>query len=189
MRYFYLIFFVAYCLLIGQTQNEIEILNRMIDNSFLPIQDFIVRDSIKSVKLKIVSDNDKITALLRAKIFQMVEENNNSNYQLELVVGKCETKYPEIVSIPLFGEENVKREIKLEIFFDLMKNEDFIFQHHYNEVYSDTIPISAIKLNQKNAHSSDEIPSVPLWRSLVEPAIVSTMTGLIVYLFFIVRSK
>lgn len=189
MRNLCLIFFSVYCLLTGQTKSEIEILNRMIDSSFFPVQDFLLQDSISNVSIEITSDDDKISSLIKSKILSKVSENQSSRYQLEVVVSKSEIRYPEIVSFPLFGEEKLKREIELDLIFSLNEFNTDVFYHHYYNVYTDTIPISAIRLSGSVPDSSRKLPIIPIWRSLVEPAIISATTGLIVYLFFIVRSK
>ncbi len=106
MRNLCLIFFSVYCLLTGQTKSEIEILNRMIDSSFFPVQDFLLQDSISNVSIEITSDDDKISSLIKSKILSKVSENQSSRYQLEVVVSKSEIRYPEIVSFPLLVRKN-----------------------------------------------------------------------------------
>ncbi len=161
----------------------------MIENSFIPVQDFLFRDSIKSVRLKFISDNEKINSLVKSKILSNFVESSTSEYSLEIIVNNFDTRFPSIVSFPLFDEEKIKREIELNLSFTLSKDGLSIFYHAFKDVYSDTVSVSDLKLNMLASDVSKKIPTVPIWRRLVEPAIISTISGVIVYLFFTVRSK
>jgi len=57
----------------------------------------------------------------------------------------------------------------------------------FNETISDTINLSQISGESFNLKS--KLPKIPLYRRLIEPAVISAATGVIVYLFFITRSK
>lgn len=189
MRSLLLIFIFSTGLLSGQTRVEVEILNRIIENSFSPVQDFFLKDSINEVKLKFIVDEERIIPLIRSKILSSVKENSLSKNVLEVIVNKYEIRYPVIISFPLFGEEKLKREIELNLTYNLFENDITSFSHNSTFVYTDTIPISSIVLNGKDSTVYNSIPSIPFWRRLVEPAIISSVTGLIIYLFFTVRSK
>lgn len=189
MRSLLVIFAFLTGLLSGQTKVEIEILNRVIENSFSPVQDFFMKDSISDVKLKFLSDDEKIIPLIRSKILSGFKENSSSKNVLEVIVNRYEVKYPAIVSYPLFGEEKLKREIELNLTYNLFENDITKFHHNFGYVHTDTIPVSSIVLDEKDSTVYNSIPSIPIWRSLVEPAIISSVTGLIVYLFFTVRSR
>lgn len=187
---FYLIFYIAfYSLLFSQSENELVILNRMIERSFYPIQDFLLSASIESIKTRFVSTDENISPLIKASILSKFEESSVSDITLEVVVRKSEIRYPEIVSFPLFGEENLKRVIELDLAYLVIKDEKTIFQHNFYETYVDTISISELNDYQKFQRKKANIPEVGFWRRAVEPTIITSITGAIVYLFFSVRSR
>lgn len=189
MRLIFFLIFSFFNLLNGQVKSEIEILNRMIDNSFKPVQDFLLSDTVKSVRLKFISDNEKINSLVKSKILSNFQENFTSQYLLEIIVNNFDTRFPSIVSFPLFGEEKINREITLALSYNLSKDGLSVFYHSSKENYNDTISVSDLRFSIYDTDVSKRIPTVPIWRSLVEPAIIITVSGVIVYLFFTVRSK
>lgn len=149
-----------------------------------------MRDSIKTIYLKFFTENEKINSLIRSKTYAWVQEDSLKENLVEVVLNKFDIRYPEIVSFPLFGAERLKREIELDISFNFIKNDFVIFNHRINQIYSDTVSVE--ELIQKSTWKLDDkskIPEIPLWRRLIEPTIISTATGLIVYLFFTVRSR
>lgn len=186
---FYLIFFIAfYSLLFSQSENELVILNRMIEKSFYPIQDFLLSASVESIKTRFVSTDENIFPLIKASILSKFK-SSVSDITLEIVVKKSEIRYPEIVSFPLFGEENLKRVIELDLAYLVIKDEKTIYQHNFYETYVDTISISELTDYQKFQRKKANIPEVSFWRRAVEPTIITSITGAIVYLFFSVRSR
>ncbi len=149
-----------------------------------------MRNSIKTIHLKFFSENETINSLIRSKIYNWVQEDSLRENLCDIVLNKFDVRYPEIVSFPLFGSEKLKREIELDISFNLVKNDFVVFNHRIKEIYSDTVSVE--ELIRKGILKPDDginIPKIPVWRSLIEPAIISSTTGLIVYLFFTVRSK
>lgn len=189
MRLFFLFFLFQCSLINGQTKIEVKILNRIIEDSFSPVQDFLMKDSINNVQLKFIYEEDEIISLIRSKILSSIKEDSSSKDILEIIVNNFKTEYPSIVSFPLFGEEKLRRDLEVDITYNLISNGKVKFHHNYNYVQTDTIPISSIISRQDGSVINNSIPSVPFWRSLVEPAIISSITGLIVYLFFTVRSR
>lgn len=186
---FYLIVLVLFVknLCFTQGTDDFQILNRLVDKSLMPIQDFFVSDSIKSIKIKIIAHEKDLSDLIRIKLLRIVEEDTNSVYSMDVLVEKAEIKYPEIVSFPLFGEERVKRETALKMFSVISKSNMKIREFDFDETISDTVKLSQIStVNRSLKH---ELPEVPIYRRLVEPALISAATGIIVYLFFITRSK
>lgn len=176
--------------LIGQTKSELQILNRLIDSSLIPIQDFFVKESVNFLSFNIISESELIESIIRAKILSLTSENSSSEKKLEVIVNKFGIAYPFIASYPLFGEEKVRREISLNISYTLIEGDKVIFNSKFDNVYTDTVSISDIKFDLTDkTKSNGTIPQVPIWRSLIEPAIISSLTGLIIYLFFNVRSK
>jgi len=188
MRYLILIFFIPLTLF-GQYKSDFEILNRMIDSSFSPVQDFLLKSSINDLSVQVFGNDEKASALIYSKILSKVKENQSSQINLEATVIKSEVRYPEIVSYPLFGEEKLKREIETEIVYIVRNDGRILFNSNFHQTYSDTVPISYLQLKSENSVDSNKIPSSPVWRNLVEPAVISSITGIIIYLFFVIRSK
>lgn len=189
MRFSLILLIAFYTLLFSQPENEIVILNRMIEKSFYPVQDFLLSESIRSIKTQILSGDEQISTLIKSNILSKFEESSLSEFKLEVVVRKSELRYPEIVSFPLFGEERLKREIELDVTYAISNEEKTIFQHNFYETFVDTITISELNEFQKFQRKKANIPEVSFWRRAVEPTIITSITGAIVYLFFSVRSR
>lgn len=185
--YLFAIFFLLTKICFAQSNNDLEILNRLVDKSLMPIQDFFVADSINKIKINIISKDKTLSDLIKIKLLKSVDEDTNSNFSLDILVEKNEVKFPEVVSFPLFGEEKIKRETTLEMHSIISKNGLKIKKFDFNETISDTINLSQISGESFNLKS--KLPKIPLYRRLIEPAVISAATGVIVYLFFITRSK
>lgn len=173
----------------AQEVKEFTILNRLVEKSLQPVQNFFISNSIDTISINFISADDKINNLIRANILRSINENPLSSYNLLILVNEYGTEYPRLVSFPLFGDEMYLREIKLNVNYFVQKNGNKIKSFDSFEVYSDTIKLSQIKSNELEGKEAPKLPEVSILRRLVEPAVITTATGLIVYLFFIIRSK
>ncbi len=171
----------------AQVDDDLQILNRLIEKSLQPIQDFLIYDSVKSVKLNFISSNHKLNDLVKINLLKTIDEDSNSVYSLDVFVKKWDVSYPELVSYSLFGEEKIKREISLEISYLFSKNGYKITSYDFVETFIDTLNLSQI--SELNSKFSSRLPDIPIYRRLIEPVIISAVTGAIIYLFFITRSK
>ncbi|MCX8057158.1 MAG: hypothetical protein N3F03_06075 [Ignavibacteria bacterium] len=143
-------------------------------------------NSISSIQLKIFPDDSKLAPIIKSNLLSKINVDASSKNKLEVIIKDFNLEYPEIVSFPIFSEEKLKRKISVNLTYIVYTNGEIIFNNNFQEVYSDTIPISTINFE---AQSTEKLPSISFWRKLVEPAIVTSVTGLIIYLFFTVRSK
>lgn len=171
----------------AQVSDDLHILNRLVEKSLQPVQDFLLSDSVKSINLNFIDSDRQLNDLIRINFLKTLVEDPNSIYSLDVLVKKNEVKFPEVVSYPLFGEEKIKREISLDISYLISKNGLKVKSFDFNETNVDTIQLSRIRQGETKFFS--ELPEIPVYRRLVEPAIISAATGAIVYLFFITRSK
>lgn len=92
-----------------------------------------------------------------------------------------------MVSYPLFGEEKIERVTSLEVSYLFSKSGLKIRNFDFVETVTDTIKLSQV--SDFFSKTTSKMPEVPVYRRLIEPALISVATGIIVYLFFITRSK
>ncbi|MGB9663808.1 MAG: hypothetical protein ACPL25_02645 [Ignavibacteria bacterium] len=186
-RYFLIIILCLQNFSFAQVNDDFKILNQFVEESLQPVQDFLLSDSVKSIRINFIESNRLIDDLIRINFLKILNEDTNSFYSLDVLVKKKEVTYPEIVSYPLFGEEKIKREIRLEISYLISKNGFKVKSFDFNKTNIDTVQLSQIL--QMEPKLVSELPEIPFYRRLIEPAIISAVTGAIVYLFFITRSK
>jgi hypothetical protein len=185
--YFLLIFFLLKNFVFAQVNDDFQVLNRLIEKSLIPVQDFFIADSIKSAKVQVYSSEPKLNDLIRFHLLKNIDEEPNSIYSIEILVNKYEVVLPEVVSYPLFGEEKIQRKSSLDVSYLISKNGVKIKNFNFSETITDTLTISQI--SDEISPKSLKLPQVPFYRKIIEPAVISIATGIIVYLFFITRSK
>ena len=187
-KYFLILVFLLTSLSVAQSNDEFQILNRLVEKSLMPVQDFFISDTIKNLRVNFISSGEKnLVDLIRIKILKNIEEDTNSIYSLDILVNKSEIVFPRVVSYPLFGEEKIERVTSLEVSYLFSKSGLKIRNFDFVETVTDTIKLSQV--SDFFSKTTSKMPEVPVYRRLIEPALISVATGIIVYLFFITRSK
>ncbi|MCX8057405.1 MAG: hypothetical protein N3F03_07350, partial [Ignavibacteria bacterium] len=102
-------------------------------------------NSISSIQLKIFPDDSKLAPIIKSNLLSKINVDAFSKNKLEVIIKDFNLEYPEIVSFPIFSEEKLKRKISVTLTYIVYTNGEIIFNNNFQEVYSDTIPISTIK--------------------------------------------
>ncbi len=188
MRFLIFIFLLIE-LVKSQPANNIEILNKLVEASFLPVKEILDKNAISSCKLNILIDEPIIRDLVRTSLYQSLTYDSTSLYLIDVIQKKYIFHYPEIISFPIFGSPKYRREIQLNLTYLISRQNDLIYKYTFNETYSDTVDSDYFDNIMTKLESQTNLPKIPLLRALVEPTIITGLTGIIVYLFFTVRSK
>lgn len=167
-----------------------KILN-LLNDAFYPLDSLL---SLKPIafRSKVFCEDDKIRNL----VYQRLEKlknftvNSSEEYLLTVTFIDYKEKFPEIISYPLFGSKKYKRETYIDMAYSLenLTNQELVFFRNYRNIMIDTLSEEDI-FNSTQSIPKNSLPDVPLWRNILEPSLISAISGLFVFLFFIVRSR
>lgn len=167
-----------------------KILN-LLNDAFYPLDSLL---SLKPIafRSKVFCEDDKIRNL----VYQRLEKlknftvNSSEEYLLTVTFIDYKEKFPEIISYPLFGSKKYKREIYIDMAYSLenLTNQELVFFRNYRNIMIDTLSEEDI-FNSTQSIPKNSLPDVPIWRNILEPSLISAISGLFVFLFFIVRSR
>lgn len=182
--------------LIAQTDSapktNLAICFEMIDSIIVGQVSNIDKSEAKTFSSNLVSDysiftnfvSDKFTKLNFSRL-EGAPVSSNINF----VISKIKVSYSNPKKMSFFGDYSVERNILIEgsFLFTGTKSELISF----DKTYSDVIAYNSIKEIEDVSlpFTKGEIPEVPLFSSILEPAIVVGSAAIIVYLFFSVRGK
>lgn len=186
--FFFLIFQIN--LLFSQSQQDIGIINNLISRSATSFLNKLQIDSVENLRLNVLTNSEILKVLFINHFREKVTSDENfTKYKLDIVVNKFEVNYPEIVSYPLFGKERIKRNFDLDVSYILRENEKVLMIENSQISYTDTVNMQDISDKLGDDDFQKKVPKVSIYRRMVEPTLVTVITGTIVYLFFITRSK
>lgn len=167
-----------------------KILN-LLNDAFYPLDSLL---SLKPIafRSKVFCENDKIRNLVYKRLEKLKNftVNSSEEYLLTVTFIDYKEKFPEIISYPLFGSKKYKREIYIDMAYSLenLTNQELVFFRNYRNIMIDTLSEEDI-FNSTQSIPKNSLPDVPLWRNILEPSLISAISGLFVFLFFIVRSR
>lgn len=167
-----------------------KILN-LLNDAFYPLDSLL---SLKPIafRSKVFCENDKIRNLVYKRLEKLKNftVNSSEEYLLTVTFIDYKEKFPEIISYPLFGSKKYKREIYIDMAYSLenLTNRELVFFRNYRNIMIDTLSEEDI-FNSTQSIPKNSLPDVPLWRNILEPSLISAISGLFVFLFFIVRSR
>lgn len=124
--------------------------------------------------------------LLKSGVNLVDEQSNDLIFSIDEI--KC--SYPEIEKEGMFGEYIVKRNLRINGNIIVNSNE-VLLENKINSTYSDIIPYNQLDEVENIAYpfTTSKEPEIPLFSSLIEPAIAVGTAAVVTYLFFNVRSK
>lgn len=163
----------------------------LLDDAFYPLDSLL---SLKPItfRSKVFCENDKIRNLTYQRLEKLKNftVNSSEDYLLTVTFIDYKEKFPEIISYPLFGSKKYKRETYIDMAYSLenLTNQELVFFKNYRNIMIDTLSEEDI-FNSTQSIPKNSLPDVPLWRNILEPSLISAITGLFVFLFFIVRSR
>lgn len=177
-------------LILGQPRQEIEIINNLINQSSFAFIKKMQIDSIENLRLNVFTDNEILKVLFINHFREKIKSSEiTPKYKLDIIINKFEVSYPEIVSYPLFGKERLKRNYELDASYILRDDEKVLMIENSQLSYSDTVNMQELSDKLEDDNFLKKLPKVSIYRRMVEPALITAITGSIVYLFFITRSK
>lgn len=178
-------------ILVGALNAQSNKIFYLLNDAFYPLDSLLSSKPIV-FRSKVFCENDKIRNLVYQKLekFKNITVNSSEEYLLTVTFIDYKEKFPEIISYPLFGSKKYKRETYIDMAYSLesLTNRELVFFKDYRNIMIDTLSEEDI-FNSTQSIPKNSLPDVPLWRNILEPSLISAITGLFVYLFFIVRSR
>lgn len=178
-------------ILVGALNAQSNKIFYLLNDAFYPLDSLLSSNPIV-FRSKVFCENDKIRNLVYQKLekFKNITVNSSEEYLLTVTFIDYKEKFPEIISYPLFGSKKYKRETYIDMAYSLenLTNRELVFFKDYINIMIDTLSEEDI-FNSTQSIPTNSLPDVPLWRNILEPSLISAITGLFVYLFFIVRSR
>lgn len=178
-------------ILVGALNAQSNKIFYLLNDAFYPLDSLLSSKPIV-FRSKVFCENDKIRNLVYQKLekFKNITVNSSEEYLLTVTFIDYKEKFPEIISYPLFGSKKYKRETYIDMAYSLenLTHKELVFFKDYRNIMIDTLSEEDI-FNSTQSIPKNSLPDVPLWRNILEPSLISAITGLFVYLFFIVRSR
>lgn len=178
-------------ILVGVLNAQSNKILNLLNDAFYPLDSLL---SLKPIafRSKVFCENDKIRNLAYQRLEKLKNftVNSSEEYLLTVTFIDYKEKFPEIISYPLFGSKKYKRETYIDMAYSLenLTNQELVFFRNYRNIMIDTLSEEDI-FNSTQSIPKNSLPDVPLWRNILEPSLISAITGLFVFLFFIVRSR
>ncbi len=160
-----------------------------------------VSDDVKSFpNISLSSWNDSAAAYLQPYLVQGLIKRNipvflktdSTRATLELHVLGSSVFYGEVFTESFFGERKCERTVSMTMLGTVSTNADgkVLFSHSYSVSLTDTVAYSSVEQLSASAVPSAQykMPQLSLFDSVLEPAIVTVASGIIIYLFFTIRS-
>jgi hypothetical protein len=158
------------------------------DNIHLPaVVSLMMNDSLQNnfVKQQIIQSlvKNKMEVFLNGQSVDTIWEYN---------VREMSMTYSEVFSETFFGSRKVERNITLsiDVTIRVAPSGAVLFSKNFSEAHIDTIGYSVVpQLNDPSIPFTRLIhPELSFFDSILEPAIVIVASGVIIYLFFTIRS-
>lgn len=178
-------------ILVGALNAQSNPIFYLLNDAFYPLDSLL---SLRPIvfRSKVFCENDKIRNLVYQKVekFKNITVNSSEEYLLTVTFIDYKEKFPELISYPLFGSKKYKRETYIDMAYSLenLTNKELVFFKSYRNIMLDTLSEEDV-FNSTQSIPKNSLPDVPLWRNILEPSLITAITGLFVYLFFIVRSR
>lgn len=128
---------------------------------------------------------------LSTNSIEILRNEDESELNLFASLKDVMVQYPKIISYPLFGDQEILRIIQVKGELILRDSNKVLLAEKFSELNTDTVNSKTIASIESNSIKSlrTDLPEIPIWRSLLEPASVAVVSTAIIYLFFSIRSK
>ncbi len=188
--------FSSICSASDPVRSDREILIQLCDSVMSKIS--VDVKEIASITLSV--GKDTATSFFQPYIVQGLVSRNIPIYigkdstttTLELNVQESSVLYGDVFTQSIFGERKCERTSSLTLIGSGTSNCDgkISFSHRYSITHKDTIAFSMIEQLTASAFPITRFtrPQLSFFDSVVEPAIVTVASGIIIYLFFTIRS-
>ncbi len=196
LKLYYLIFlFLSFnYFLIGQSKSNLDIFYNLVDSASLKVANEIpITSDTIFFNLMLVDDFNIFTNRI-ISVISSVKKNisftdKSNNKKINFFIESAEVNYPKIFRKGLFGDYFLEREISLKGNYSLLL--DYTKNDSFNYSFNDTIKYEKVKEmeNFSIPFTKSEIPSEPLFSSIIEPIALIGSAALTVFLFFNIRSK
>jgi hypothetical protein len=126
------------------------------------------------------------------QVFVSSDSTVNDGITLKLPTTKFHVQYDDMFRAGIFGAKKVRRTVMAEVICQAIKNasREILFSKSFSEHSIDTVSVDDISTIEYSAARSThgELPAEDFLDRIVEPFIIIGATGVVIYLFFHVRS-
>lgn len=182
-------------IIFSQTQDNLSSFNVLVDSAADHINHQIPAGEKIFVNSKMPDEyfslKSRFLSRLKNSGREIVTEGKSTSFGVEINLDHSLVKYSDTFKKKLFGEFKVKRVISIKGSYSIIKDSNYLLTNEINYSKSDTVNYDDIKSLENNVlpYTKGEIPSEPVFSSLLEPVIAISAAALTVILFFTVRSK
>jgi len=179
----------------GQDKSNLETINGLIDSSVVEIINSAGELSksfalVNNSPLEFATLNHHVkTAIVKAGVNVQVGETSidKINYSLTQV----NVNYSSLFRDGIFGDYLLERNTVVSGEFSIQNSKNVSFANTFNYTLTDTIQYSNLGLVENNSlpFTKGNVPSAPLFPSILEPIIAVTSVAVTIILFFSVRSN
>ncbi|GEM_PF-5634428 len=165
-------------------------IDSLVNDAFVDLNEYCLSNQINSFTLNITSSNEILRNLIINKLGNLyqISFSDSNFYKLVIFNSSFYTTVRRIISFPLFGEKVFEVEHILELEYNLLdfSNNNLLKSQSKRLTKVDTMSLTSIQREKLDYSNSVKLP---VYREVLEPAIITSVTGLMVYLLFIIRSK
>lgn len=157
-------------------------------------------DTKDQASLFLTFGNDAVTQFFRPNIVQAFTrrslpvylKEDSTGTTLELHVQESSVFYGEVFTETFFGERKCERTVTVTVLASLLSAHDkkVIFSRPYTRSAVDTVALSMVEQFHSSSIPVTRYikPELSFFDSVIEPAIVTVASGIVIYLFFTIRS-
>ncbi|GAB6282418.1 MAG: hypothetical protein STSR0008_11640 [Ignavibacterium sp.] len=181
-------------LLNGQSKSNLDVFYDLVDSASLKvINEVPITSDTIFFNLMLVDDfnifTNEIISVISSekKNISFIDKSNDK--KINFFIESAEVNYPKIFRKGFLGDYFLERKISLKGNYSLLLN--YTKSDSFNYSFSDTIKYEKAKEfeNLSIPFTQGQIPSEPLFSSIIEPIVLIGSAALTVFLFFNIRSK
>ena len=178
----------------SQSRTNLEMLNALVDSSALSIS-----SQISDSNFEYFLENQTVAeySVLNKRVENSLVRNGiavrleNANNKISYSISQASVNYSDLFKDGLFGGYLLERKFVLSGEFVIENSLSVLNADTFYYTVTDTIPFDNLNFVENNSlpFTKDNVPSEPLFPSMLEPIVAITAVVVTVILFFTVRSN
>lgn len=204
LKYFLFLFLIlnqANISLSQQTTSNLQNINKLIEESFIPLNNKLL--ILGSDKLyQVIMDGEQEDDLYLFEKFKqdfrnykliIGESTDSADYILRFKSPQIETGYKKIFTDRVLGTKKVKREVTVSYDLDVINKDNSlnIYGNNFNKTIRDNFDLDKLSFVEDANYpfSQSDLPEEDTFSQVLFPAIIIAATSAAIILFFVIRSK
>lgn len=178
----------------AQSRTNLEMLHTLVDSSALSISSQISDSNFEFfIENQTVAEYSVLNKRVENSIvrYGIAVSLDNANNKISFSISQASVNYSDLFKDGLFGGYLLERKFVLSGEFVIENSSSVLNADTFYYTVTDTIPFDNLNFVENNSlpFTKDNVPSEPLFPSMLEPIVAITAVVVTVVLFFTVRSN